>query len=372
MDDRPAPGEVRRFRRRWFTALAALVAAVTVVVSWMVIADRPRPDPRPQPVPGALDFDPGHRYPAFGPDSVFRVDISDAPLAPNSAAMAAHLRDQITPHYGGVVALNTGTYNPSLYVVDASTPRTDVTFDDCQDKGYTPPGLRDGPGYFNDVPIPTDALPAKGSDSTLTLWSPESDQLWEFWIMKKAGDKWSACWGGRIDDVSANRGIFPFPYGTSASGLVTVGSMVTLREAAELRIDHAIGLGILSPATWNRFSFPANRSDGSDASADAIPLGSRLRLDPSVDVDSLGLTPIGTAIARAAQTYGFIAVDSSGGVAVVAESGIPYQGRTGTDPWTALLRGVPNYSQLKGFPWDKIQVIEKDYGKPAGSSTPSS
>ena len=63
---------------------------------------------------------------------------------------------------------------------------------------------------------------------------------------------------------------------------------------------------------------PAQRSDGSNRSDDAIPAGTRLRLDPSVDVADLGLSPVAAMIARAAQTYGFIVTDKSAAVAVTA------------------------------------------------------
>ena len=177
-------------------------------------------------------------------------------------------------------------------------------------------------------------------------------------MKKEADGAWSACWGGRIDHVSSSRGYFPAPFGVSASGLVTVGSMITLAEARAGRIDHAMALALIAPARWDRWRFPAQRSDGTDPSADAIPQGARLRLDPSLDVTTLHLTPLGEAIARAAQKYGFIVVDTAGAVAVMAESGVPDEARTGTDPWPAILRGVPAYEQLRGFPWSKVEVLQ--------------
>ena len=44
---------------------------------------------------------------------------------------------------------------------------------------------------------------------------------------------------------------------------------------------------------------PANRNDGSSTSDDAIPEGTRFRLDPTIDVTSLGLPPVGVTIAGA-------------------------------------------------------------------------
>ncbi|MDO5712060.1 MAG: hypothetical protein Q4P32_10030 [Micrococcales bacterium] len=342
-------------------AVVVVVGLLGIALVVATLTGRPprAPEPGPAPPPKALPTA-GQRgvYPRFAPDNVFGVDVAGQPVDPKSRAMIANLLAQITPHYGGIAALNTQEYNPVLHVVDATTPRVTVRFEDCQDKGYTPEGLFDGPKYFVDVPVPADAQVAKGTDSTITLWSPSTDQLWEFWVMKAQGQGgWSACWGGRIDHVSANRGYFPKPYGVSASGLVTVGSMITLEEARARRIDHAMGLALIAPARWDRWRFPAQRSDGTDPAPDAIPQGARLRLDPSVDVSALGLTPLGEAIARAAQKYGFIVVDTAAAVAVMAESGLPDKTRTGRDPWSAILGDVPTYEQLRGFPWARMQVL---------------
>ncbi|GMA38724.1 hypothetical protein GCM10025883_07690 [Mobilicoccus caccae] len=352
-------------RRRAGTIIGAALLVLILVLSLMTTLLTPDPEPEPpqptpQPTAGQLGA-----YPQFGEQDVFDVDLTGAPVHSNSEAMIRNLRSQIEPHYGGIAGLNTTQYNPVLYVVDGSTPRVDVEFDDCQQKGHTPPGLMDGKKQFLDVPIPESAKTSVGTDSTITLWSPSTDQLWEFWVMKQTGGGgWSACWGGRIDQVSQSPGYFEAPYGVSASGLVTTGSMITIEEARAGRIDHAMGMALIAPAQWDRFWYPAQRSDGTDASSDAIPEGARLRLDPSVDVESLDMTPLGKAIARAAQKHGFVVVDTAGAVAVMAESGQPWKQQTGTDPWEEILGGVPHYKQLENFPWDRVQVIGQDYGKP--------
>ncbi|WP_312720224.1 hypothetical protein [Mobilicoccus sp.] len=358
LDVVPDESSERRQGRRRGGLLLALFAAVLVVVLVLVstLLTRQEEPPAPAPLPTAGQVG---AYPSFGQKDVFDVDVSTAPVHENSPAMIRNLRSQIEPHYGGIAGLNITQYNPVLYVVDSTTPRVRVEFDDCQHKGHTPPGLFDGRKQFVDVPVPADAETSVGGDSTITLWSPSTDQLWEFWVMKKTGSGgWSACWGGRIDDVSRSPGYFEAPFGVSASGLVTTGSMITVEEARAGRIDHAIGMALIAPAQWDRFWYPAQRSDGTDASPNAVPEGARLRLDPDVDVDSLDLTPLGKAVARAAQKYGFIVVDTAGSVAVMAESGQPWKQRTGTDPWPEILGGVPPYKQLENFPWDRVQVID--------------
>lgn len=319
----------------------------------------PVPDPKAADTPPSQIFNAG--------TNVFKVDVSTAPTHPNSAAMVQNLRNQITPHWGGIAAFNNDRYNPSYYVVDSKTPRVDLEFFNCQNKPGVPEGLMDGPAMFKQVPIPAGAIPAAGTDSTLTLYDPTTDQLWEFWVLRKQAknpNKWEACWGGRIDNVSKSPGFFDSPYGASASGLVTTGSMVTLKEAASGKIEHAMALNLIETGHHSRIWYPANRSDGNSSNPNAIPEGARLRLDPSVNVDALQMTPLAKAIAKAAQKHGFIVVDTAHAVAVIAESGQAQQAKTGKDPWGPILGGVPNYKQLEGFPWDKVQVIQQEYGKP--------
>lgn len=303
------------------------------------------------------------RYP-FGLSSAWRMDVSSAPVDPNSSAMVGYLASQVSDRYGGVAAFNAHQYNDAYYIAPAGTPTVDVGFNDCQGKGSAPAGLLGPGGQFSQVPIPAGAVAANGTDKQMAVYSPATDQLWEFWIMQRDGaGQWSACWGGRIDHVSQSVGFFSSGFGASASGLACTGGTILLDDVRKGAINHAINLEIPKPAVYTRVSWPAQRSDGSDTDARAIPEGTRLRLDPSVDVNSLGLSPMAAMVAKAAQTYGFIVTDTAGAVAVTTESGAPEQAATGTDPWQAILGGTPDYAVMAHFPWDKLQSLPQNYGK---------
>ena len=172
---------------------------------------------------------------------------------------------------------------------------------------------------------------------------------------------WSACWGGRIDAVSTSAGFFTGGFGATATALPNAGGEVRLSEIQNGSIDHAISISIPNPAVSSVFSWPAQRSDGIDTNPAALPEGTRLRLDPTLDLTTLHLTPAGLTIAKAAQKYGFVVVDRSGAVSVLAEA---VSKVNGVDPWRQVLGG-PDYSVLKNFPWTRVQAIQKDYGKPA-------
>ncbi|BEP13595.1 hypothetical protein acdb102_19060 [Acidothermaceae bacterium B102] len=302
----------------------------------------------------------------FGTSSFWRQSLVGAPVASNSAAMVAGLATQVTSLYGGVAAFNVWQFNASVYTVDSTVPRIDVKWDNCQGKAGTPTGLLGPTGVFGQVPLPATAMQATGSDSELSIYSPSTDQLWEFWHAYHAANGWHACWGGRIDAVSTNLGYFLSGFGVSATALAA-SEPVSLNDIRAGVINHAVPIAIPSPADTTRFSWPAQRSDGLDITADAIPEGTRLRLPASVNLDTLGLTPIGRMIAKAAQTYGFIVVDRAGAVAVIAESGNGDAATTGVNPWNALLGGIPAYNQLKNFPWSQLQALPVDWSKPANA-----
>ncbi len=194
----------------------------------------------------------------------------------------------------------------------------------------------------------------------MTIYDAASDQLWEFWEMRQNGNRWSACWGGRLDNASRGPGVFAGGFGATATGLPNSGGMVSLADVKAGGIDPALSLQVPNAAR-GVFSWPAQRSDGSDDSPFAMPEGTRLRLDARVDVHKLGLSPIGVMIAKAAQRYGFIVSDKSGAVAVVGE-GVGAAPGSSQDPWPALTK-MPDYEVLKGFPWASLQVLPGAYGR---------
>lgn len=297
-----------------------------------------------------------------GPLSVWRQDIRRAPLATNSATQVASLARQVRDNWGGVAAFNVWNYNTTVATVGPDQRRTRVTFDDCQHKGYTPGGLYGKNGQFEDVPIPDTARGASGGDSEVTVYSPSTDQMWEFWVAHHRSDGWHACWGGRMDHVSTGPGYFRGGFGATATGLPNVDGMVSIADARRGSINHALSLQIIDAAKWYEISYPAQRGDGQGSGP--IREGTRFRLDPSVDVTSLGLNTYAAMVARAAQTYGFIVTDKGGAVAVLGEGGDALVANGGTNPWHGLLAKTPMYSVLKGFPWDRLQALPTDWGKP--------
>lgn len=300
----------------------------------------------------------------FASNSFWFQDVSQAPLASNSNALASDLSQQVSNWYGGISAFNAYKYNVALYRAAAGQATTNVTWVDCQHKGGLPDNIYTGKAYFKNVPIPDNAKPANGNDGELSIYDPTNDKLWEFWEAQKTASGWQACWGGRIDDVSQNQGRFDEGYGVSAINVALSGGMITLADVRRGYINHTMSLAIMNPAPFTQISWPGQRSDGALNGGGTIREGQRLRLDPSLDLSKYNLDPIAKMIAVAAQKYGFIVSDKGGAVAVSTESGADEMTANAANPWDKVLNGTPDYQVMRNFPWDKTQFLPVDYGKP--------
>lgn len=302
----------------------------------------------PEPPPGAR--------PRFAEDSFWYTPIPrDVELHPRSADLAENFDRQWREYYGSV-AINTDTFAPPIYRARFDTPRQRVRFWDCQDKGHPEPELS---RQLASVPIPPDAKPSDGTDAELVIWQPSTDTMWELWKVRIDDGQWEACWGGRLTGVSRGQGVFRHPFGTTATGLSLAGGLITPTALEAGQIDHALAVSLVETRS-GLFSWPANRTDGWIDEEDSIPEGLRLRLDPAVDVDALPISPVAKIVARALQTYGMVIRDKSGAVNFYAEN---YVAAGKPDPYAALFGSEP-FRVLEGIPWDRLQALPVDYGKP--------
>jgi hypothetical protein len=216
------------------------------------------------------------------------------------------------------------------------------------------------------VPVPTVAAPSSGTDGEMTVYQPSTDTIWEFWQTRGSNGHWQACWGGRLQNASKSQGIWPNYYGTTATGLPFLGGQITAEELQRGEIRHAIGIALVDLEQSGIFSWPANRSDGYNPShaANRIPEGLRFRLDPNVNVGALNIHPVAKIIARAAQKYGFVVWDKAGAISLRVQNPKSYTQLGKPDPYKALFNGTAEYAILNGFPWDRLQFMPMNYGRP--------
>jgi hypothetical protein len=291
----------------------------------------------------------------FAANSVWNATVpASAPLAPNSSGLVGQLEAQVKAKGPWI---NTNQYSVPVYTVGDSQPTVPVKLD------------QHGPGSVGElasvlaagVPIPKDAHAAAGTDKSLVVWQPGRDRLWEFWQARKIDGQWHAFWGGRMNNVSRNPGYFDDPndWGGSGTSLALLGGLMRPSELRAGHIDHALALAIPAAAK-GRFVYPAQRGDGVDTGPDAIPEGTRFRLDPKLNIDALHLPPTERMMALAAQRYGIIVRDQAGAVVFYAQDPTP----TGSDPYGGtygLFDGLSPADLLKNFPWSHLQVVSPSW-----------
>jgi hypothetical protein len=342
---------------------AAALAMGAVALAACVPPPPPPPPPPPTVAPTTTTTVPPTTTPTppvprpFSPDSPWYSPVANA-QGTGDYTYGDEIGSEIAQYYQHA-SLNTTKYAPALYTVGADQPTVAVGQWDC--------GQNNAAGEFLErmsaVPLPADALIPPDSDAHVGVWQPSTDTVWELYKARIVDGQWQACWGGRIDHASTSSGTFPFPYGPTATGLSLFAGTITLADLRSGVIDHAVAIGVVRTRR-KLFSYPANRTDGRFLSTSSIPEGQRLRLDPSVDVASLPLTPLGKMVALALQRYGLIVRDTSGAVSFYGENPLPVMTGGAPDPYTAFFGGKAKWAQLDGIPWNRLEAMPLDYGAP--------
>ena len=153
------------------------------------------------------------------------IDQHRAPLDPNSAEMVAGLNRQVLQEEAGKWGpwINTRSYGVPIVTVPPGQPTVPVTLVHAPEPALS--------AAWSAVPLPASAVPASGSDGYLVVWQPSSDRMWEFWQLRRATSGWQASWGGAIQHVSSNPGVYgpeAWPgaqpwWGATASSLALAG-----------------------------------------------------------------------------------------------------------------------------------------------------
>jgi hypothetical protein len=192
----------------------------------------------------------------------------------------------------------------------------------------------------------------------------------ELWKAVKKTDGWHASWGGAMRNVSSNPGYYlsgawpgvpatqGWNWGATATSLPVIAGTATLAELRAGQVDHALAISVPSPCR-DYFSWPAQRRDGGSTSANCMPEGAHLRLDPSLDLNTLNMPRVTRILAVAAQRYGMIVRDSTGATgtaSLYAEQSPPGTPSAYTSAG-GLFEGNASWSMLRTFPWSRMQLL---------------
>jgi hypothetical protein len=330
--------------------------------SLKAVSEGPHEEPPPasgEPAP----VEPARPFRFFSPTSIWNQALAAAaPVDPSSAAVVGALDNEIAAAAEaktGQATINTSSWSVPIYTVPAEQPAVTVTL---QDASKTP-ALQSA---WDAVPLPSDAQPAAGTDKHLVVWQPSTGRLWEFWGLEDAGAGWQAAWGGAMQGVSTNPGVYgpeawsgaTTGWGASASSLSIAGGLITLEDLEMGDINHALAIAIPNPRA-GVYASPAQRTDGSSTEPLALPEGAHLRLDPNLDLASLHLPRLTLMIAEAAQRYGIVVRDKAGGATFYAQDPTP----TGTNPYSGpqgYFEGKSPSHLLASFPWSDLELLQME------------
>ena len=262
------------------------------------------------PLPGPL--------PLFPADNWWNLDISTAPVDPNSAAFISFIGPSIPlhPDFGGTVRPGSvAIYGFPYIVVDSTQAKVAVQFKySTESDGVDHTTNKSYPFY----PIPTQAITQahwieggqpgdlnkrKTNDRHMLIVDRENKYLYELYSVFYDGTQWLAGSGAFWDMKTDNRR----PEGwtsADAAGLQILPGLIRYDEASSSSdILHAFRFTVRAT---NGYVYPASHAAGSTPGA--LPMGARLRLKASKDIS--GFPADVQRIFRAMQTYGLVVADN--------------------------------------------------------------
>jgi hypothetical protein len=289
--------------------------------------------------------------PAFTSTSYWNTPLpASAPVDPNSSAIMAWIEaDSATPYLRLAGASSTGKWGNPVYRSTSSDPSYAVV-NTCR--------LAQPPAFAS-VRIPVGARPDPSSDAAMTVYDASAGLVYGFWhaAYDATHDVWSAC-GGTVYGLGSNGlhhdlAASDDPRNTGHRGVPPSAYAVLFGEIQAGEIDHVLKIAV--DTTGCAHVFPMVGDECGTTAADAPPEGTRIRIDPSVDLTKLGLSPAALVIARALQRYGAVIGDQSGGATVLKLENTIAEG----DGY--LWNHVLTARSLRAIPLSMFEVVQLGY-----------
>lgn len=257
--------------------------------------------------------------------------------APRDSHSAAWIRDA-QAHSGNHLKLVLGDWGMPVYRAKASDPLV---------------RLHNG-GHTVSVHIPRRARPMTGNDAALTVIDRSTNQVVGLFGAHVSGGKWSITGLSRYN-YQTNGVARGLPTGSRANfghrGIPASVPVITRKEIKRGAIRHR-----LEVYWWQTASkTPQGKSayfpmtGGESGKNGVVPEGAVIRIKPSVNLDSLHLSPAAKVIARALQRYGAVVGDNAG-----SGNSIKVQANAN---WA----GVLNKDSLKRIPWSDYTFVKGGY-----------
>jgi len=296
-------------------AVGAVCLGIAALIAVPMLRSDPLDSPTvptvPEPVPNPLR--------AFSADSWWNTPLpATAPQNPAGDLILNHLSTAPGSADGCLRLAGAGTsvWGQPVYWAKPS------------DTGYDIQGVDHSPSPELDrLRIPAGAQPPDNSDGSVTIFDVSRGYvtlLTDAWY-DEADDTWSAS-GATVtyldsNGLHADTGLSDDQDNTGThrgnNGATSVVRWDMVQAGA---VRHVLKVAA-GPELSDRGVFPMVGSDGDYAGDDPAvpPQGVRLRISPSVDLETLNLHPEALIIARALQRYGFYFGDSGGVTALKLE-----------------------------------------------------
>lgn len=262
------------------------------------------------PLPGPL--------PLFPTDNWWNVDITQAPVDPNSTVFINFIGagSGMHPDFGGDSGENPPDaliYGMPYVVVPGSHPHEQVTFEFADESDYQAPGRP--PGY----PIPPEAktetrwiegglpgnFPGAEGDRHMLIVDRDNRILYELYALSwnTSMNRWEAG-SGAMFFLDSNQRRPDSWTSADAAGLAILPGLVRYDEVfATSPIRHAFRVTVRST---NGYVYPGSHRAGSTSGA--LPMGARLRLKAGKDIS--GFPEPVRKIFQAMKAYGLIVADN--------------------------------------------------------------
>lgn len=232
--------------------------------------------------------------PSLPDQRAWNQDVSQAPVAANSAAIIDYLGSgDLHPDFG-----SPREYGIPYKVVGKRAKRTKVRFTaygDESDKGK----------YRIPLKTPVEGGPDADGDRHVLAYDKARCKLYELYRAFPKKKRWNADSGVIWDLRSAGLRTEGFT-SADAAGLPIFPGLVRYDEVAAGSIDHAIRVTFES--TRDAWINPASHCAGDTQSAAAPPMGLRLRMVAGYDI--AGISGQAKVIAEALKRYGMIVADN--------------------------------------------------------------